>query len=237
MPLGDRVGEGILGLIRAVRKFKPERGNTFATYAKPWIQAFIERAIRRQVPIIPLTYNAMEIQMALKNELRRLSPHLNTLDIGQLNEQQQKQLADNVSMSVQELIEFQQDVNVVAPRPISLDRSIHEEDNGLLRDMVGDPTSADQLEHTMNSQDVDHLLQQLKDPVQRSIVEWHFGLKPLNGDIEPSVEQIATHLGMTPRQVKYLQKKAIDALRRQGERSMLSADCVKSTSSFVIYDL
>lgn len=37
----DLLGEGCLGLIRAIQKFEPERGVKFSTYAVPWIKAFV----------------------------------------------------------------------------------------------------------------------------------------------------------------------------------------------------
>jgi RNA polymerase sigma factor (sigma-70 family) len=44
MALGDRVQEGTFGLMRAIEKFDPDRGVSFATYASYWIRACIDRA-------------------------------------------------------------------------------------------------------------------------------------------------------------------------------------------------
>ena len=43
--LHDRIQEGSMGLLRAISKFDPERGISFATYAIYWIRAHIERAV------------------------------------------------------------------------------------------------------------------------------------------------------------------------------------------------
>jgi RNA polymerase primary sigma factor len=43
--LHDRIQEGAMGLLRAINKFDPERGISFATYAIYWIRAHIERAV------------------------------------------------------------------------------------------------------------------------------------------------------------------------------------------------
>jgi len=45
LTLHDRLQEGSFGLMRAVAKFDPERGISFATYATFWIRAAIERAM------------------------------------------------------------------------------------------------------------------------------------------------------------------------------------------------
>lgn len=44
----DLVQEGSLGLIHAALKFDPERGNKFSTYATPWIEQLVRRAISQQ---------------------------------------------------------------------------------------------------------------------------------------------------------------------------------------------
>ena len=47
IPLSDLVAEGNVGLVTAVKKFKPEMGNRFVTYAGYWIRAFILEAVVR----------------------------------------------------------------------------------------------------------------------------------------------------------------------------------------------
>ncbi|NBR67425.1 MAG: sigma-70 family RNA polymerase sigma factor [Actinobacteria bacterium] len=45
LTLHDRLQEGAIGLMKAVNKFDPDRGISFATYATYWVRATIDRAI------------------------------------------------------------------------------------------------------------------------------------------------------------------------------------------------
>ncbi len=50
--LGDLIAEGSVGLVTAVRKFDPDRGTRFVTYAGYWIRAFVLEAVVRSSTMI-----------------------------------------------------------------------------------------------------------------------------------------------------------------------------------------
>lgn len=60
LDIDDLMSEGVLGMLRAIEKFDPERGERFLTYATYWIchemrQAVVRAAIRISAPVDVLT--------------------------------------------------------------------------------------------------------------------------------------------------------------------------------------
>jgi RNA polymerase primary sigma factor len=49
MPLEDLFHEGVIGLIRAARRFDSRRGKPFASYAGFWIRKYIREALSREI--------------------------------------------------------------------------------------------------------------------------------------------------------------------------------------------
>jgi RNA polymerase sigma factor (sigma-70 family) len=78
LPYADLVQEGSTGLLKAIRRFDPSRGFTFATFASHWIRADIGRAnddkselIRRPVHILDAAPKVTAARIALAKTLGR----------------------------------------------------------------------------------------------------------------------------------------------------------------------
>src|SRR5258708_20767540 len=52
LALGDLIAEGNFGIVHALRKFDPERGTRFVTYAAYWIRAYILNFVIRSWSLV-----------------------------------------------------------------------------------------------------------------------------------------------------------------------------------------
>jgi RNA polymerase sigma-32 factor len=69
LPLADLIAEGNFGLVHALSKFEPERGNRFVTYAAYWIRAYVLNYIIRSWSLVGVGSGALRSKMFFK--LRR----------------------------------------------------------------------------------------------------------------------------------------------------------------------
>jgi RNA polymerase primary sigma factor len=86
IPLEDLRNEGIVGLIEAARRYDPDRGTKFSTYAVWWIRAYITRclkdgpsAVRRTMPNGGLPPRDISLEETLGSDGDSDATHLDRL--------------------------------------------------------------------------------------------------------------------------------------------------------------
>jgi len=82
LPLEELIGEGHVGLMRAVCRFDPDRGVRFSTYALWWVRAAIQEYILRNWSLVKMDTTASP--KTLFFSLRRMHAHLREFDDGSL---------------------------------------------------------------------------------------------------------------------------------------------------------
>lgn len=118
LPVADLISEGNIGLMKAVRKFEPERGFRLSTYAMWWIRASITEYILKSWSMVKM--GTVAAQKKLFFSLRGLKSRLNILDSGELTPDQAKAIAARMHLPEQEVIEMnrrlsQRDASLNAP--------------------------------------------------------------------------------------------------------------------------
>ncbi|MBI3031173.1 MAG: sigma-70 family RNA polymerase sigma factor [Candidatus Rokubacteria bacterium] len=76
LPLPDLIAEGNLGLLRAVRTFRPHKGTPFSTYAIWWIHQAVVRALANHARAIRLPVHVQLLLGRYRKERERLTRKL-----------------------------------------------------------------------------------------------------------------------------------------------------------------
>ena len=204
LPLTDLIGEGNVGLLTAARKFDPDQGVKFISYAVWWIRQAILASLARQgrTVRVPLNRTAdlskiVRTAEALRQELRREPTPEEIAHATQLSlEVVQSLAALNTS-----------DVRLDAPLDPEGDRSLIE------RFIADDQASAEeQAMDSFLSEEIEGALRTLP-PRDAKVLRLYFGL---DGGREHTLEEIGGMLGVTRERVRQLRDRALKRLR-EGE--------------------
>ncbi|MBL4692968.1 MAG: RNA polymerase sigma factor RpoH [Magnetovibrio sp.] len=102
LPVADLVSEGNIGLMKAVKKFEPERGFRLSTYAMWWIKASITEYVLRSWSLVKM--GTVAAQKKLFFSLRRHKKRLGIEDSGELTPGQAQLLSDDLDISQGDVI-------------------------------------------------------------------------------------------------------------------------------------
>jgi RNA polymerase sigma-32 factor len=212
VPLNELVAEGNFGLVHALKKFDPDRGFRFVTYAAYWIRAYILNHIIRSWSLVGSGSGALRSKMFFR--LRRERVRLANL-IGDEDAAEQ-QLAEKMNVSRGQLSSM---MRRLESRDVSLDAKVYDDTSTTLLDtLVSGEVSQEQWLDSGRTQRrlktvVEAAVSKL-DSRERFIVE-----KRLMADAEEqlSLAEIGRLLGVSRERARQLESRAKGKLRGQLE--------------------
>ena len=100
LPQADLIQEGNIGLMKAVKRFDPERGVRLVSFAVHWIRAEMHEYILRNWRIVKIA--TTKAQRKLFFNLRSMKPGLNTLGSDEV-----KSIAKQLGVKAEEVVEME----------------------------------------------------------------------------------------------------------------------------------
>lgn len=206
IPLSDLINEGNIGLMRAAKRFDPEKGVKFISYASWWIRQAIQRAVAQSATIVRLPMNKVAAISRLGRARANLAQELGREPtVGEIAKR-----LDTEPEGVSHLLDLDKN-------GLSLDEPLGDEGTSPLSDFLKATTQSPEEEamSKLHREGIKRLVRQLT-PREANVINLYFGLdsgRPL------TLEHIGKEIGISRERVRQLKERALKKLRNSLEDS------------------
>lgn len=218
LPMADLIAEGNMGLMKAVKKFEPQRGFRLATYAMWWIRAAITEYVLRSWSLVKM--GTLAAQKKLFFSLGRIKRELSIMADGPISEEHADEVAEALHVSRQDVIDMDRrlgspDVSLNAPRSRE-DGESAEFMETLVDESPGPEALAAANEES--SRRLDLLKQALETLPER---ERHILTERQLSDEPKTLEELGSEYGISRERVRQLESRAFDRVKKTIEKLAL----------------
>ncbi len=208
LPVSDLVSEGSIGLMKAVKKFDPDRGFRLSTYAMWWIRASITEYVLKSWSMVKL--GTMAAQKKLFFSMRKMKSRLNIIESGDLTPNQLAQLSEAMDVS-------EDDINSMNRRLMARDASLNaplslDEEGAEFQDTLVDDNpspefiAAEGQELSFRRELLQNAMANLNEREQDIISERRLSEDPM------TLEELGERYGISRERVRQLEVRAFEKL-------------------------
>jgi RNA polymerase sigma-32 factor len=205
LPQADLIQEGNIGLMKAVKRFDPERGVRLVSFAVHWIKAEIHEFILRNWRLVKIA--TTKAQRKLFFNLRSMKQALDTM-----SQEEVAEVAEQLNVKPEEVVEME---TRFSGRDISLEPLSEDDDEETFSPIAyltdgSEPSHVLEDEQTMRlrGEGLEQALKSL-DTRSRHIIEARW----LREKDTATLHELADELGVSAERVRQIEAKAMQKLR------------------------
>lgn len=202
--LSDLIQDGNVGLVTAARKFDPDQGVKFISYAVWWIRQAILSSLANQGRAVRVPLNRASDLSKIFRERERLKQELD-------RDPSYSELGEATGLTAETVRSLQ----TLNHSEIRLDAPIGDtEDSQLMDRFITDEAivTEEEVEERLLAERIERALTVLQ-PRDAKVLRLYFGLE---GEREHTLEEIGNRLGVTRERIRQLRDRALKRLR-EGE--------------------
>ncbi len=214
LELADLVAIGNEGLLKAVRKFDPDQGVKFISYAVWWVRQAVLKALAEQTRAVrvPLNQNTALIRAGRAHAILAQRLGRDPSD-------------DELAELLGEAPEIVRQCRQMAAPEIALDAPIDRaaREAGTFGERIADDRTIDAddaLADRLVCEQLQYALQHCLTPRERRILVLYYGLEP--GSEEMTLERIGAVMGVTRERIRQIRERAFAKLRESAHGPALS---------------
>ena len=215
LPITDLISEGNVGIMRAVKKFDPDKGFRLATYAMWWIRAQIQEYVLHSWSLVKIGTTAA--QKKLFFNLKKLKNQLKSINENNLSPENVREIASKLDVKEAEVIEMD---NRMYAKDQSLNTKINHDTKSEWQDMLidEDDTQDVRIENKAEysfRKDLVFKAMKILNPREKEIIK----LRRLS-DKPTKLEELSQRFKISRERVRQIEEKAFEKLQKEVTKSI-----------------
>ena len=210
LPITDLISEGNLGIMRAVKKFDPDKGFRLATYAMWWIRAQIQEYVLHSWSLVKIGTTAA--QKKLFFNLKKIKNQLKAINEDNLSPENVREIANRLDVKEAEVVEMN---NRLYSKDHSLNAHIKHETESEWQDLLID--NKDTQDTIIENKDEYNYRKNLfseamkiLNPREKEIIK----LRRLS-DEPKKLEELSQKYKISRERVRQIEEKALEKLKKE----------------------